>query len=168
MKRNKQKIFYLVLGACVPFLYLFSPKWIALSGVEPNWGLLWLLPWALEEGPIAGIFGGLCCGLILDAMVLDGVTQIPSFMFLGYWWGALGMKAPVIDKSFNLGLLALIGSLINGLLIWAQQILLFNREGFYFMNSSIFHILLAQTIITGLLAPMLCSWSLLSFFRKKY
>ena len=113
MKRYKQKSFYLLLGGCIPFLYLLAPKWVAISGIAPNWAVIWLLPWALEEGPISGIFAGLCCGLILDGIVLDGVTQIPSFMILGYWWGRLGIKAPLIDKSFNLGLLALIGCFLN-------------------------------------------------------
>ena len=50
----------------VPLLVLGSPQWISIDGVGPAWALLWLLPWALTDGPISGAFAGLALGLILD------------------------------------------------------------------------------------------------------
>ena len=35
----------------VPFLALASPPWLAIDGVGPAWAVLWLLPWALVDGP---------------------------------------------------------------------------------------------------------------------
>ena len=56
MKRLNRKFVYQFLALLVPFLTFFSPSWIALVGVGPRWAELWLLPWALEEGPFAGLF----------------------------------------------------------------------------------------------------------------
>jgi len=167
MKRQAKKYIYLGLGGIVPFLYFISPNWISIYGIQPNWGIIWLLPWAIEEGPILGMLGGLCCSLLLDSVLAQSVTQIPSFVLLGYWWGRIGFKGPLIENSFSLGLLVFIGSFFNGLIIWLQQTLLLQNERIYLFNISIFQILITETIVTAILAPMICSCSLLSFFRKK-
>ncbi len=167
MKRFTRKFLYLSLGIFVPFLYLLSPSWLSITGVGPNWALLWLLPWAIEKGPSSGLFAGLCLGMVMDGIVLDGATYIPSLMLIGYWWGRIGIKGPVIEKSFNFGLLLWIGCLINGISLWIQQIFSFNMDVIFLFNARTFHTLLAQAIITSLLAPIFSSWALLSFFRKK-
>ncbi len=166
MKKNTKKKIYIFIGLSIPFLYFISPAWIALSGVGPSWALLWLLPWSLEEGPWHGLFAGFCFALILDGLVLDGATHIPSFLLIGYWWGLIGLKGPLIEKSFNLGLLAFLGCLINGIFVWTQNIFLFGDPSIVLLNASMFHTLLAQSIITSLIAPMSCSWALLTFFRQ--
>jgi hypothetical protein len=44
-----QALFLSVL--LVLFLSLASPWWLKLQGVPPSWAVLWLLPWAVVEGP---------------------------------------------------------------------------------------------------------------------
>ena len=63
---------------------LVSPTWLSMSGVGPRWAELWLLPWALEEGPVAGLFAGFCLGIVLDAINLGDATQVPVLVILGF------------------------------------------------------------------------------------
>ncbi|KGG14605.1 MULTISPECIES: hypothetical protein [unclassified Prochlorococcus] len=162
MKRENKRILYQFLGLTVPFFTFLSPSWLAISGVGPRWALIWLLPWALEEGPVLGLFAGLCLGIILDGMNLDGVTEIPALMLLGYWWGRLGIKEKLTDNIFALGFLIWIGSFLSGLSIWFQQIFAFKGS---FFNLWAFYTILAGSIISGLISPFLCS-SILNFFFK--
>ena len=62
----------------VPLLVLGSPAWLSIDGVGPAWVLLWLVPWALTDGPISGAFAGVALGLVVDGLSLDGVTQVPA------------------------------------------------------------------------------------------
>ena len=62
----------------VPALTLLSPGWLSLDGVSPSWAVLWLLPWALADGPLSGVFAGLALGLLLDGLHLGNVTQLPA------------------------------------------------------------------------------------------
>lgn len=164
MKRDKNRILYKCLALLVPLMTLVSPTWLSISGVGPRWAELWLLPWALEEGPFAGLFAGFCLGIILDGLNLDGSSQIPALIFLGYWWGCLGRKRKYSDKSFVLGTLILFGSFLSGFSIWLQQS--FQFQGSFF-NVWALHTVLAGSIVSGLIAPLLCSLSLNTFFRGK-
>ncbi|SBO43995.1 rod shape-determining protein MreD [Cyanobium sp. NIES-981] len=139
----------------VPLLTLASPSLLKLAGVAPSWAVLWLLPWALVDGPSSGALAGLALGLALDAVHAGPVTQIPALVVLGWWWGRLGRKAPPIERSFNLGLLALLGAALQGGTVVLQQRWL-GLDGVASL-----HTLAAQTLITALLAPMLCSLQLL-------
>ena len=139
----------------VPLLTLASPAPLKLAGVPPAWAVLWLLPWALVDGPASGGVAGLALGLALDGLQLGPLSQAPALALLGWWWGRVGRRGPPIERSFSLGLLALLGSLLLGaslllqLLWWGQ------------LQQQVLHTLLAQTLITALLAPMLCSLQLL-------
>jgi rod shape-determining protein MreD len=112
----------LLLGTAllVPLLVLASPGWLRLDGVAPCWAVLWLLPWALSDGPLSGAFAGLGLGLLLDALHPGGVTQVPALLLLGWWWGRMGRRAPPIQRSFSLGLLALLGTALLGLTLMLQ------------------------------------------------
>jgi len=143
----------------VPLLVLAAPAQLSLGGVSPNWAVLWLLPWALVDGPLSGVAAGLGLGLMLDALHAGAITEIPVLTLLGWWWGRLGRIVPPIERSFNLGLLALLGAALQGGLIWLQQLL------WGAPNVAALHTLLAQALITGLLAPLFCSLQLL-FWRQ--
>ncbi len=176
----------------VPLLVLASPGWLSLDGVGPCWAVLWLLPWALSDGPFSGACAGLGLGLLLDGLHPGGVSQIPALLLLGWWWGRLGRRAPPIQRSFSLGLLALLGTALLGLTLMLQWGLLdwFGaREAVQMagplarpnltdqgVNPALLalpgwrwddlagaglRVLFAQTLITALIAPMLCSLQLL-------
>jgi rod shape-determining protein MreD len=143
----------------VPLLMLASPAPLQLAGVPPSWAALWLLPWALVDGPFSGVLAGVVLGLLLDALHAGPVSEIPALALLGWWWGRLGRRSSPIERSFSLGLLALLGAALQGVLIWLQQLCWGET------NVAALHTLLAQTLITAVLAPALCSLQLL-FWRQ--
>ncbi len=148
-------------GLVVPLLTLASPAFLKIAGVAPSWAVLWLLPWALVDGPASGAIAGLCLGLVLDGLHLGLVSELPVLTLLGWWWGRIGRRGVPIERSYSLGLLALLGALLLGAsvllqLYWAGQLPLVEAG---------LHTLIAQSLITGLLAPLLCSLLLLRWRR---
>ena len=155
-----------VTALLVPVLSLASPPWLGLDGVPPAWAVLWLLPWALVDGPVSGAVAGIALGLVMDGLSLDGASQIPALLLLGWWWGRLGRRPPAIQRTLNLGLLAWIGSLTVGLSLLLQLLI---QEGWSldpWMSGWGWQTLLCQTLATALLAPMLVSMQLL-LWRKR-
>jgi rod shape-determining protein MreD len=145
----------------VPLLTLASPGFLKIAGVAPSWAVLWLLPWALVDGPASGAIAGLCLGLVLDGLHLGLASEVPVLMLLGWWWGRIGRRGVPIERSYNLGLLALLGALLLGgslllQLYWIGQLPLVEAG---------LHTLVAQSLITAVLAPVLCSLMLLRWRR---
>ena len=167
MPRFQRRKIFISCALLAPFLTLAAPSWFTIAGIGPNWVVLWLLPWALEDGPLSGAVAGLYLGLVLDGITLGEATHIPAFIALGFWWGRLGRRGPSIERSLNLGLLALLGSALVGLSLWVQIIVV--QESITLTPLYIWgmNTLLAQAIITGLLAPIVCSWFLLLSRRKR-
>lgn len=121
-------------------------------------GLVRALAAALGPGrwTLSGALAGAGLGLLLDALHPGPITQIPALALLGWWWGRLGRQGPPIERSFSLGLLALLGAaLLGGSLILQSRLL-----GPWPLEPA-FHTWLAQTLLTALLAPLLCSLQLL-------
>jgi len=170
----------------VPCLTLAAPGFLRLAGVGPAWAVLWLLPWALVDGPVSGMVAGAAAGLLLDALHPAGVSQWPALLLLGFWWGRMGRRGPPIERSFSLGLLAMLGSLLLDLSLMLQWLLasLHGRADGLISPGGIdafrlaqpgwqvadlaqagLHVLLARVLLTGLLAPVLCSLQLV-FWRQ--
>ena len=142
----------------VPSLTLYGPTWLSIYGVSPCWAVIWLLPWALKEGQLRSLIAGIVLGLILDSLGSGIGSQVPILTFLGYWWSRLGRRSSPIKKSFSLGLLVWIGTFLFGMSIWIQTII-FEKSAFSFAfwgGST----LLAQSFLTSLIAPLICSWLL--------
>jgi len=148
-------------GLAVPLLTLASPALLKLGGVPPSWAVLWLLPWALVDGPVSGAVAGLALGLVLDGLHLGGASEVPALALLGWWWGRLGRRGVPIERSFSLGLLALLGTALLGASLLLQQ----QALGALPLPLAGLHTLVAQSLITALLAPVLCSLLLLRWRR---
>jgi len=148
-------------GLAVPLLTLASPTLLKLGGVPPSWAVLWLLPWALVDGPASGAVAGLALGLVLDGLHLGSASEVPALALLGWWWGRLGRRGVPIERSFSLGLLALLGTGLLGASLLLQQ----HWLGALPMPLLGAHTLVAQSLITALLAPVLCSLLLLRWRR---
>ncbi len=184
MARLSRQPLALATALLVPWLTLANPGWLRLAGVAPAWAVLWLLPWALVEGRLPGALAGFGLGLLLDALHPGPVSLLPGLTLLGWWWGRIGRKLPPIQRSFNLGLLAMLGSLALGLSLMLQSALLWGLArraaaelgsrpallavpgwAWQDLGAAGLHILLAQTLLTAVLAPMVCSLQLL-FWRR--
>ena len=148
-------------GLAVPLLTLASPALLKLGGVPPSWAVLWLLPWALVDGPVSGAVAGLALGLVLDGLHLGSASEVPALALLGWWWGRLGRRGVPIQRSFSLGLLALLGTALLGASLLLQQ----QALGALPLPLAGLHTLVAQSLITALLAPVLCSLLLLRWRR---
>ena len=101
---------------------------------------------------------GFCLGLLLDGIHLDGATQIPALVFLGFLWGRLGLRGLPIQKSFNLGLLAWAGSFLAGLSLWLQLFVKQQVGTLPLFNAWSVKTLFSESLATALLAPLICSW----------
>lgn len=146
----------LATALLVPLFSLASPAMLQLDGVGPTWSVLWLLPWALVDGPLSGALVGGGLGLLLDGLHLGSVSLVPALLLLGWWWGRLGRRGEVIDRSLSLALLALLGSVVLGTSVLVQ---LWLRGS---LPAAALHTLSAQALLTALLAPLVCSlWLLL-------
>jgi hypothetical protein len=98
---------------------------------------------------------GVALGLALDSLQLGPASELPALALLGWWWGRIGRQGPPIERSFSLGLLALLGCLLLNLSLLVPNA--WQGE----LGWSQLQTLLAQTLLTALLAPMLCSLQLL-------
>jgi len=159
-------------------LTLAAPGWPRLAGVGPAWSLLWLLPWSLVEGRLSGVLAGAALGLLLDSLHPGGASELPALVLLGGWWGWLGRKGSPVERSFNLALLVLLGGLLldgSLMLQWlvrsslgrlasswpggAMDPALLAQPGWHGSDllQGGLQVGLARTLLTGLLAPVLCS-----------
>ncbi len=152
----------------VPFLTLIAPSWLTLMGVGPSWSILWLLPWSLFAGPVSGLLSGFALGLSLDAISLGDATYAPFLSILGLWWGYLGKRSLLFQRGFSLGLLSWIGSIFVSLGLWLQFVLNGTVSPVTLFNLWSFHTLLAQSILTGLMAPLICSLLLMCFKNYRF
>ena len=118
-----------------------------------------MLPLSLGKGIMWGSFVGICLGLLTDGLRIDThISVLPALIVLGIWWGAFDEKDGSIELIFNLGLLALLGSLIFGLFAWGQILIFKWNQSDFWLNSWAFQTLLSQSVLTGLIAPLTTSW----------
>jgi rod shape-determining protein MreD len=168
----------------VPLVVLAAPPWLALAGVPPCWPVLWLLPWALADGRRSALWLALSLGILMDALTPGPVSWLPGLLLLAWWWGPLSTRRPPIERPFSLGLLALAGTALLDLtlmlqwLAWGWQVPLGRGLGapdpaelaqpgwtWQDLSTSGLHVLLAQTLLTALLAPLICP-PLLNLWRR--
>jgi hypothetical protein len=171
----------------VPLLVLATPSWLTLAGVPPCWPVLWLLPWTLVEGRRSALLLALVLGILLDSLHPGPVSWLPGLLPLAWWWAPLAARRPPIERSLSLGLLALLGTAFLNLtlmlqwLAWGWRVPLAGREGAGFhpaelarpgwtwqdLSTAGLHVLFAQTLLTALLAPLVCSLLLLTWRRAQ-
>ena len=150
----------------VILLSLWNPHWLTLAGVQPYWPIFWLLPWSLANGSVEGSLKAVLLGLILDSLLNDIYTQIPGLILCGFWFGRIGyVKRSLI--SYQYGLLASLGALVCGLLYYFQILFsnFFEGSDFLYLSYGIKNIV-TQIFLTGILAPIFCSWLFKIFHQK--
>lgn len=171
----------------VPLLGLASPPWLTLAGVPPCWPVLWLLPWALVDGRRSALLLALVLGILLDSQHPGPVSAIPGLLLLARWWGPLQARRAAIERPFSLGLLALGGTavlnftLVLQWLAWGWRLPLARggqgeadlgelaRPGWTWqdLTAAGVHVILAQILLTALLAPLVCSL-LLALWKRAH
>ncbi|MEB3316804.1 MAG: rod shape-determining protein MreD [Cyanobacteriota bacterium] len=169
----------------VPLVGLAAPSWLTLAGVPPCWPVLWLLPWALVDGRRSALLLALVLGLLMDSQHPGLVSWIPGLLLLARWWGPLCARRPAIERPLSLGLLALGGTAMLNLTLMLQWLAwgwrfpldradhpapdpgLLAQAGWTWQDLTTAgpHLLVAQTLLTALLAPLVCSLLLLLWKR---
>ena len=76
----------------------------------------------------------------------------------------IGVKK--IELLFNIGLMAVFGTAVVGLSMWAQKIILHSILRNNWFHSWSVYVLLSEVIITGLVAPLFSSWLLLAYKKN--
>ena len=168
MEKYLKKKISLISFVFIPLVYFWNPNWLGFLGIQPYWPLFWLLPWSMIHGSFNGLITGLFLGLTLDSISPDSsFTQIPGLILCGIWFGKLSICSNLLISHFRYGLICSIGSLLCGTLYFSQ-ILIKNLSDntIYFYSLSIKNIF-AQIFITGLLAPLVCSWLFILFKKSK-
>ena len=155
MKKNLSLISFVF----VPILYFWDPSWLGFLGIQPYWPLFWLLPWSMLNGSINGFIVGLCLGLTLDSISPDSYfTQIPGLVLCGIWFGKLSTCDNVFVGHVRYGLVCAFGSFLCGILYFAQILIRNWSDNSIFLDLPSTKNIFAQVFITGLLAPLVCSW----------
>ncbi len=160
------KNFYLITFFCIPIIFLWHPNWLGFSGIQPYWPLFWLLPWSMIYGSFSGLVFGLFLGLILDSITVgNSYTQIIGLVLCAAWFGRINTyHENVFVGHLRYGLICSIGSFMCST-VYFLQILIKNSSGsdlfLYYAN---FKNILAEVLLTGLLAPFFCS-HLLKIFK---
>ncbi len=68
---------------CLMLLPMRLPG-MALTGIGPNWLLIWVVIWSLKRSVWQGMSAGLVLGLLQDAMTEETPTHTLSLMFVAY------------------------------------------------------------------------------------
>ena len=166
MTSKYRNLFFFLTAICLPFLTLISPNWLKIYGVAPFWPIFWLLSFSLKNGPVRAVLAGILLGFLMDSFTMGGASFVPSFLLLSFFWGSYGLQKKTIELSLNLGLMAILGTAFVGFTIWIQNIFLKSFLIDKLFNNWAIHTLIAEITITGLLAPILCSWLLLSYKKN--
>ncbi len=166
MNSKYRNLLFFLTAICLPFLTLISPNWLKIYGVSPCWPIFWLLPYSLKNGPVRGVVAGILLGLLMDSFTIGGASFVPSFFLLSFLWGVYGLQKTQIEFKLNLGLMAILGTTCVSFSIWIQKIYLQSFLIDKLFNNWAIHTLISEVTITGLLAPLFCSWLLRSYKKN--
>ena len=162
-------------GLVVLLLSLSSPGWLRLGGVGPNWLVLWLLPWALSQGPTAGLIGACLLGFALETMTIGTATPLYGLALLAWFWGrGTGYRQISLPSPATMAIQASFGSLLVDVTLMLQLRLLADprsshvQPGSGILSSDVaaagwfgreitdagLHGTIAAALVTGFLAPL--------------
>ena len=170
MNKFLKKKLSLISFIFIPIIFLWHPNWLGFFGIQPYWPLFWLLPWSMINGSTNGLILGFFLGLILDALTLDNsFTQIPGLILCGICFGRIKIHSDVLVGHFRYGLICSFGSFLCGSLNFLQILFKNFSDGTFILFISSFQNILAEVLLTGLLAPLICSQllKLFKFSREK-
>ena len=151
---------------CLPAFLIISPDWLKINGIKPCWPVILLLPFSLKNCRLNSVIAAILLGIFLDSFTIGDASYIPSLFLLSLVWSQYGLHNKKIELSLNIGLMAILGTIVVGFSLWLQKIILYN-----FLRDSWFHswsiyALISEVIITGLVAPFFSSWLMLAYKKN--
>ena len=163
MDRNNKQLLFIFNAIFLPALIISSQDFLKINGISPCWPVIWLLPFSLKNSPWKSAIASILLGIFMDSFTISDVSYIPSLFLLSLVWSQYGLHNKKIELFFNIGLMAFFGTAVVCLSLWIQKIILYSfLRNNWFHSWSIF-VLISEVIITGLVAPFICSWFLLLY-----
>ena len=160
MTRNKKKLLIIFTTICFPFLIILSPDWFKINGITPCWPVVFLLPFSLKSSPWRSSSAAILFGILIDSFTVSEASYIPSLFLLSLVWSRYELKNKKIELILYVGLMAIFGTAVVGISIWAQKIFLYSMLRNNWFHSWSIYVLISEVIITGLVAPFVSSWLL--------
>ena len=166
MVKNKKKLLISIGVICLPLLVISSPDWLKINGIPPCWPVIFLLPFSLKNSRLKSLISGILLGFFIDSFTVSDASYIPSLLFLSLIWSHYALHNKKIELFFNIGLMAMFGTLLVGLSIWIQKIFLYSTLRNPWFHSWSIYVLISEVIITGLVAPFFSSWLLFTYKKN--
>ena len=163
MIRNRRKILIFLILICLPIFIISSPNWLKINGISPCWPVIFLLPFSLKNSPLRSAIASILLGIFIDSFTVSQSSYIPSLFILSLVWSLYGLQTKKIELFFSIGLMAIFGTALVGLSMWAQKIFLYSILRNDWFHSWSFYVLISEVIITGLVAPFFSSWLLFTY-----
>ena len=166
MVKNNHKLLLIIVITCLPAFIIASPDWLKINGITPCWPVILLLPFSLKNRPFKSAIAALILGIFVDSFTISDVSYIPSLMILSIFFSIYGLHNKKIEFFFNIGLMAIFGTAFVGFSIWIQKIILYSVLRNNWFHSWSIYVLISEVIITGLVAPFVSSWLLLTLKKN--
>ena len=162
MNKNNRKLLVILALVCLPALIVVSPDWLKINGITPCWPVILLLPFSLRNRPWKSSLAALSLGIFVDSFTISDVSYVPSLIILSIFFSIYGLHNKKIQFFFSIGLIAIFGTAFVGLSIWIQKIILHSVLRNNWFHSWSIYVLISEVLITGLVAPFVSSWLLLT------
>tara|TARA_Y100001968_G_scaffold154396_1_gene141027 strand:- start:105 stop:605 length:501 start_codon:yes stop_codon:yes gene_type:complete len=166
MVKDNHKLLFILALICLPALMIKSPDWLKLNGITPCWPVILLLPFSLKNRPWKSAIAAFTLGILVDSFTISDVSYIPSLIILSIFFSIYGLHNKKIEFFFNIGLMALLGTVFVGFSIWIQKVILYSVLRNNWFHSWSIYVLISEVIITGLVAPFVSSWLLLTLKKN--
>tara|TARA_Y100001968_G_C18949420_1_gene522477 strand:+ start:86 stop:586 length:501 start_codon:yes stop_codon:yes gene_type:complete len=164
-KNNKNLLFFVALSCLLVFI-IISPDWLKLNGVSPCWPVILLLPFSLKNSRYKASVASVLLGIFIDSFTLGDASYIPSLFFLSLAWSTYGLHNKKIESFLNIGLMAIFGTVLVGISIWVQKIVIHGVLRHNWFHAWSIYVLISEVIITGLVAPFFSSWLLIAYKKN--
>ena len=166
MAKNNKKLLIFFTIICLSAFLIISPNWLKINGIKPCWPVVLLLPFSLKNCRWRSIIAAILLGIFIDSFTTNDASHIPSLFLLSLVWSQYGLHNKKIEFFLNIGLMAIFGTALVGLSIWAQKLFVYSSLRNNWFHSWSIYILISEVIITGLVAPFFSSWLLLAYRKN--
>ncbi|NJK40169.1 MAG: rod shape-determining protein MreD [Acaryochloridaceae cyanobacterium SU_2_1] len=72
---------------------------MTLSGIGPNWLLIWVVAWSMRRTPWQGLLSGICLGLLQDSLTAPQPTHMVGLALVGFLVGRMNPTG-LIEEDF--------------------------------------------------------------------
>ncbi|WP_299489218.1 rod shape-determining protein MreD [Acaryochloris sp. IP29b_bin.137] len=137
---------------CALMLILRLPVMV-LSGIGPNWLLVWVVTWSIKRTSVEGVLAGICLGLIQDGLTAAQPTHTVGLALVGLLTGRLNKKRFIQEDFISIALIVF----AMALMVEAVAAIQFGLGGTHRLEDVWLHfrqMALSSGILSSLWAPV--------------